>query len=264
MGPLKPKEILTATIEKSVEKANGKASQLLILSILAGIFLSLAGAGANVGSYYFFSNAMFNGIGRFISAIIFPTGLMTISLCGGELFTGNSLMVTGTLAKRITIKSMLRNWIIVYCGNLIGSVFVAWMFANSGILAISDGQLESVVVNTAVSKINLPLEQVLIRAILCNILVCLAVWMSTGADTVVGKILSIFFPVSLFVVAGLEHSVANMFSIPLGIFADASVTVGLTWGAFFLNNLLPVTIGNIIGGGFIVGGTYYFAYRDKK
>lgn len=263
MGPLKPKEILSATIEKGVEKANSRASQLFILGILAGFFLALAGAGANVGSYYFLSNSMFNGIGRLISGMIFPTGLMIITLSGGELFTGNNLMITSLFAKRITLLAMLRNWIIVYCGNLMGSVLVAWMFANSGLLGISDGLLETVVTNVAVGKVSLPLGQAVIRAILCNVLVCLAVWMATGADTVVGKILSIFFPVSLFVAMGLEHSVANMFSIPLGIFADGGATSELTWGTFFLNNLIPVTLGNIIGGGFIVGGTYYFAYKDK-
>ncbi|MGF6375579.1 formate/nitrite transporter [Clostridiales Family XIII bacterium PM5-7] len=264
MGPLKSKEILSMTIDKSVEKANGRAGQLFVLGILAGMFLALAGAGGNVGSFYFLNDTMLNGIGKFIFSLIFPTGLMMIVLCGGELFTGNNLMITGVLAKRISAKSMLRNWIIVYAGNFIGSVFIAWMFANSGLLQMGDGLLGTVMIKAAASKVTMPILEVFIRAILCNILVCLAIWMSTGADTAVGKMLSVFFPVSLFVVTGLEHCIANMFYIPIGLFADGGLTEGLTWNTFVFNNLLPVTFGNLIGGGLIIGCSYYFAYHERK
>lgn len=262
MAHLKPNEILSTTIDKSTEKANEKISKLFVLAVFAGILLSIAAAGANVGGFYFLSNPMLSGIGRCICSLIFPTGLIMIMLCGGELFTGNNLMITGVLAKKITIQSMLRNWIIVYYGNFVGSVLFAWMFANSGLLGTGDGLLETVIINTAVNKVNLSISEAIIRGIFCNMLVCLAVWMSTGATTTTGKILAIFFPISLFVAVGFEHSIANMFYIPVGLFADGGMTAGLTWSAFLLNNLLPVTLGNIIGGSFMVGCTYYFTYKE--
>ena len=261
MQQLKPAEILEVTIQSRVNRAAYSFRQLIMLGFLAGAFISLAGAGANMAGFYFLADPATSGIGRMISGIIFPSGLIMVFLAGGELFTGNNMMIAAVLDKKISISSMLRNWLVVYLANLISSMIIAWLIVYSGMLNAGDGLLNEVTVGIAVSKVSLSFGQAFVRAIFCNFLVCLAVWIANGADSTIGKIFGIFFPILLFVTAGFEHSVANMFSIPIGIFADSGATAGLTWTAFLVNNLLPVTLGNIAGGGFFVTGTYYLAYK---
>lgn len=261
MTQLKPQEILDATINAAVTKSQLSVRRMIILGILAGAFIALAGSGANMAGYYLLSDPATNGLGKMISGCIFPAGLIMVVFAGAELFTGNNLMLAAVLDKKITAKAMLRNWIVVYLANLAGSILVAWMVAYSGLLETGGGMLKEVTISIAASKAALPFDQAFVRAILCNFLVCLAVWLATGADSTIGKIFSIFFPIWLFVTAGFEHSVANMFFIPAGLFADGGATAGLTWGSFFINNLLPVTLGNLVGGSLLVGGTYYYAFK---
>ena len=180
-----------------------------------------------------------------------------VILCGAELFTGNNLMTLALMDKKITIKGMLTNWVIVYIGNLIGSILLAFVLAKSGLYA--DAVLDKAMA-VAQAKVGMPFSAALIRGILCNMLVVLACWMQAGAKDMIGKIFAIWFPIMLFVFAGFEHSVANMTYIPLGIFLGSDVS----WGQMFVNNLLPVTIGNIIGGAIIVPCVYYYAYIYKK
>ncbi len=261
MSQKKPQEILEITIDAAAAKAGLSAKQMILLGLMAGFFIALAGAGANMGAYYLLADSATAGLGKMLSGIIFPAGLLMVVFAGAELFTGNNLMVAAVLDKRIGIGSMLRNWCIVYLANLVASVCVAWLVVQSGLLSTGDGLLEQVTVSIAVSKVNLTFGQAFIRGIFCNFLVCIAVWMASGADSTIGKVFSLFFPIWLFVTAGFEHSIANMFFIPAGIFAAGS-SAGLTFTGFILNNLIPVTLGNIAGGSILVAGIYYFTYKD--
>ncbi|MDD6043500.1 MAG: formate/nitrite transporter family protein [Eubacteriaceae bacterium] len=261
---LKPDEILEQTICTSAVKASGSLKKLTILGVFAGMFIAMGGAAANMCSYCFLADAATVGIGRMISGLIFPAGLIMVVLAGGELFTGNCMMVAGILDNRITVGGMLRNWTIVYIANFIGGALIAWMFVYGGLIDTGKGMLETVMINSAVAKVSLNFGQAFIRGILCNILVCIAVWIGTGADSTVGKIFGMFFPIWAFVASGYEHSVANMFFVPAGIFADGGATEGLNWIGFLVNNLIPVTLGNIAGGGLFVAGLYYFALKGKE
>ncbi len=225
----------------------------LLLGILAGMFIALAGVGATFGNVY---------VNKVMGAAIFPAGLAMVIIAGSELFTGNCLLILPVLEKTITAGKMLRNLVIVYIGNLIGAVLVAAMTVYGGTF---DGISEAVIA-TAVAKATLPFGMALLRGILCNILVCIAVWMAMAARDVAGKIVGLFFPVFLFVLCGFEHCVANMFYLPAGLFMAArcgAAAQGLSVGTMWLGNLLPVTLGNIIGG-FAVGGTYWLGYMKKK
>lgn len=192
-----------------------------------------------------------------VSGLIFPAGIILVVLAGAELFTGNNLMFAAVLDKKITVAAMCKNWVVVFFGNFAGSVFVAWMVSASDLLSTGDGMLRDVTISIAAAKVSLTFGQAFLRAVLCNLLVCLAVWMAAGADSTIGKIFALFFPIWLFVTAGFEHSVANMFFIPVAMFSGADIEVG----AFLAGNLLPVTLGNIVGGSILTAGAYYFAYR---
>lgn len=169
---------------------------------------------------------------------------------------------------------MMRNWIIVYLGNLAGSLLIAWMVVKSHQLSLFDNTLAVAAVNTAAAKVSLPFFDAFLRGILCNVLVCLAVWVSFAAKDVTGKIVGLFYPIVVFVVCGFEHSVANMFYCPAGLFAlkdpvyaavlPAGAGAGLTWTSFAAKNLLPVTLGNIVGGALFVGAVYWFVYLKKS
>ena len=189
-----------------------------------------------------------------VGKMLFPVGLMMVILCGAELFTGNNLLTLALMDKKITAGKMLKNWVIVYIGNLIGSVLLAFVLAKSGLFADAAGERAMAI---AASKTSIPFMPAVLRGIGCNVLVVLACWLQAGAKDMIGKIFAIWFPIMMFVFAGFEHSVANMTYIPLGIFLGADVS----WGAFFLANLVPVTIGNLIGGAVVIPFAYYYAYK---
>lgn len=248
---LTPADIAKTSLKIAQNKAKLPIAKMLILGILAGMFIALAGVGATFGNVY---------VGKLAGACIFPAGLAMVVVAGSELFTGNNLMLSAVLKGKITLRKMLRNWAFVYLGNFIGALLVAGLVVLSGAFdPISDA-----VINTATTKIDLGFFSALIRGIFCNFLVCIAVWMSFAADTVSGKIFAVFFPIMLFVLCGFEHSVANMFYIPAGIFEAAKTGAeSLSVSGFLLGNLLPVTLGNIIGGAGFVSLAYYFAYLQK-
>lgn len=271
--PLKPAEIADYTINTSIDKVNGKFINLLVLSILAGAFIAFAAEGSNMAAFNLFAEPNTYGLGKVLAGVVFGTGLMLVVLAGGELFTGNTMILAAVFDGKVKVGKMLRNWTIVYIGNLIGALFIAYMMVNSGLFSSGASMLGVVTLKIAVYKVNLSFLQAMFLGIMCNWLVCLAVWMSYGAESMIGKIFSIFFPIWLFITSGFEHSVANMYYIPAGIMIKSNSTFlemsglsqealsSLTWINFFIENLIPVTIGNIIGGGLLVGTAYWLAYK---
>lgn len=189
---------------------------------------------------------------------VFPVGLMLVVIAGAELFTGNTaVFIPALYQKKISWKLVLKNWGLSYIGNFIGSIFVAYFLVFETHLFSQSPWLEACV-KIAESKVSQEFYVLLLKAIGCNWLVCLAVWLANSSTDIMGKIIGIWFPIMAFVAIGFEHSVANMFFIPLGILHGAEVT----WTTFLLNNLLPVTVGNVIGGSFFVGIIYTYLYKD--
>ncbi len=248
---LTPKEIAGATINAGIGKSQLSILQMLVLGIFAGAYIGFGAQGAiTIGQTLGKFDA---GLSKFVFAAAFPVGLMLVVICGAELFTGNNLMFLGVLSGKYGIGKMLRNWVVVYIANFIGSIILASMVANSGLM---DGAAAEKAIGIATAKVGIPVGAAILRGMLCNILVVLAVWLATGAKDVIGKIFACWFPIMLFVLCGYEHSVANMYFIPLGKFIGADVT----WGQLWMNNLIPVTIGNILGGAIIVPVFYYLAF----
>jgi formate/nitrite transporter len=273
---LLPPEIARKAEAVGVQKTRLDLPNLTALAVLAGAFIALGAmfattvlAGAD-GVFPF-------GLGRLFGGIAFCLGLILVVVGGAELFTGNTLMVMALAAGKVRLHEMLRAWLIVYIGNFIGAVGTAGLVFLSGQYLSGRGTVASVALKLALDKVTLSFDHALLLGILCNVLVCLAVWLAFGARTTSDKVLAVLFPVSAFVAAGFEHSVANMYLVPLGLFikawgpielwshmgASAADYGTLTWPAFFLS-LIPVTIGNIIGGGGLVGGVYWFIYLRKR
>ncbi|MDY6399482.1 MAG: formate/nitrite transporter family protein [Synergistales bacterium] len=245
-------DIKDAAVNAGIKKANFSALNQFILGILAGAFIAFGSQAANMISHAINNPAL----AKFIAGLIFPAGLILVVLAGAELFTGNCLMIMALLEKKITLKKLLRSWIIVYIGNLLGGIFIAFLISKSG--QLNNELLKEFTIKAAKNKISLSFCNAFILGLLCNWLVCLAVWLTFGASDTSGKILAIFFPIWLFVASGFEHSVANMYYIPAGIFAEGE---GLTWTAMFIKNLLPVTLGNIVGGAIFVGFIYWLVNK---
>lgn len=276
---LTPAEIAELTIEAGIKKTKLTALNMFILGILAGAFIAFAAEGSNMAAYNLFAKPETYGLGKVLAGAIFGTGLMLVLIAGGELFTGNTMIIAGILDKKVTMKAMLKNWLFVYIGNFVGAVFIAYMMNKSGLYSSSAGLLGGMTIKIASYKVGLSFMQAFYLGIMCNWLVCLAVWMCYGAKDMAGKILAVFFPIWLFITSGFEHSIANMYYIPAGIlakstkaFADSATTLGVTpeklahlnWGSFAVNNLIPVTLGNIVGGGLFVAAVYWFVYLKKR
>lgn len=257
-----PAQISNTYVTVGTNKAKLPIAKMFVLALFAGVFIAIAGASATIASV----TVPDPSTSRLLNALIFPGGLIMVVLAGSELFTGNSLLIIPLLEKKIKITELLRSWLIVYAGNLIGSVFVAAIFVYSHTAGLFDGKLAQTLVNTAVTKTSLSFSDAFLRGILCNILVCIAVWITIGASTAVGKVIGLYLPIVIFVLAGYEHCVANMFYIPAGIFASGEYQLaaeGLNWFSFAAKNLLPVTFGNILGG-LLVGTGYWFVYLHQS
>lgn len=272
---LSPAEITQYAIQTSIKKANNSVLNLILLGILGGAFIAFASEGSNMAAFNLLARPETYGLGKALAGSIFGTGLMLVVIAGAELFTGNTLMLTGLLSRQITLLQVLRNWGLVYLGNFLGSVLIAWMMNASGLLHSGANGLGAVTLKIAVYKVNLTFLQAFVLGIMCNWLVTLAVWMAYGSKNIIGKIFAIFFPIWLFITSGFEHSIANMYYIPAGILAKsnpqivkAAADLGLSaeklatlnWGTFALNNLVPVTLGNIVGGGLLVATLYWWVY----
>ncbi|HSQ89726.1 formate/nitrite transporter family protein [Romboutsia sp.] len=247
---LTPREVATATVNAGISKAEIETKSCILLGILAGIFIGFGGLG-NILIGQTISN-IDPGLGRFVGAIIFPVGLMLVVICGAELFTGNCLMTLAIMESKITMEQMLKNWALVYVANFIGSLLLVLVVFYSGTLS-GDAAIKAMAI--AESKAGLTVVQAFLRAILCNMIVVLAVWMATAGRDIVSKIFACWFPIMLFVLCGFEHSIANMFFMPMGMMLGANVTV-----VHLITNLVVVTLGNIVGGAIIVPFIYHHCY----
>ena len=253
--------------EASVKKATMPLCKMILMAILAGMLIAFAGCVTNIACYALDNNSTV----RTTSGLLFAFGLGMVILSGAELFTGNTLMTIGVLEKRITIMGMLRNWIFVYIGNFLGSLLVAYICAKFGWLSAGNGALAAYSMKVAVGKMTMPFANAFFMGFLCNILVTLAVLFSLSAKDVAGRILGAYVPVAVFVICGFNHSIADMNYCAMGLFAnlnssyvavaeEAGVNLaGLTWGNYFAGNMLPVTLGNILGGVF-VGVIFWMVY----
>jgi formate/nitrite transporter len=286
-----PGDIAKAAINSGCTKCTTTWDKLLILAFLAGAYIAfgallaeIVAGGLSAGFVQTMADgtvnktAMPTGLLKFATGAVFPVGLMLVVIAGSELFTGNCMFAPiAWLDKKITLKGFAINWTLVYIGNLIGALFVAYCLAYwSGLF--SSAPFAQWAMSVANGKIALTMDDAFLRGIGCNWLVCLAVWLAIASDDIIGKILGIWFPIMAFVAIGFEHSVANMFFIPLGIAVanDSGIIsalgvnmatypklgAGLTtdWVNFIVNNLIPVTIGNIVGAALFVAAIYYWVY----
>jgi len=266
---LLPPEVAKRAEALGVSKAAQPAFKLFVLAMLAGAFIALGAAFATAvqaGS----PGAVPYGIARLLSGFAFCLGLVLVVVGGAELFTGNNLIVMAWASRRVRTRSLLRNWAIVYAGNLVGAGSTALLALASGLHAFGGGAVGTAALSAAAPKVSYAFGQAVALGVLCNGLVCLAVWLSLGARSVGGRIAAVIFPVTAFVTIGLEHCVANMYYLPYALLLRAHDPVfvaasgvdlgGLTWQAAVCANLLPVTIGNVLGGAGLVALAYWAVY----
>ncbi len=278
---LLPQEMASRAEYLGARKAEMSFSKTFMLAVLAGAFIALGAIFATTVSAgsapvtsadgtVAFSAALPYGVVRLLSGLVFSLGLILVVVGGAELFTGNNLIVMAWASRKVSGLALLRNWAIVYVGNFVGSIGTAALMFLTRQYTFGSNAVGIAALKTAIAKCDYTFVQAVALGILCNGLVCLAVWLTYSARSTVDKILAIVFPITAFVAAGFEHSVANMYFIPMGLFIKdfdpafiSSVTAQvphldkLTWSAFLLNNLLPVTIGNIIGGAVLVAAIYW-------
>lgn len=248
-----------------VKKTQQSIYKLIVLGFLAGAYIAFGAILATVvGSDA--SQYIGLGITNLLMGVAFSVGLVLVVIAGAELFTGNNLILMSVLDKKVKFAGLLRNWSIVYIANFVGAMFLVVLMYYSGLWNI--GNISTFALNIANAKVNLTFIQALARGIGCNWLVCLAIWLGLSSREIGGRILGIVLPITAFIAIGFEHSIANMYFIPIGLFLKASAIAGvdvaaLTWGNFIIKNLIPVTIGNIIGGAILVGMLYWSVYVRK-
>lgn len=271
-----PPEMALKVEQVGVKKATMGPRNTFVLAILAGAFIALGAIFATTVTAGAAGHLSF-GLTKLLGGLVFCLGLILVVVAGAELFTGNNLIVMAWADGKITTMQVLRNWVIVYAGNFVGSIATAVLMLATKQYAFGGGLIGLNILNIAQAKTSLGFVQAIALGIMCNALVCLAVWLCFSARTATDKILAIIFPITAFVAAGFEHSVANMYFLSMGLFVKAIApaafweSIGktaadygnLTWGNFLFANLLPVTIGNIIGGSVMVGLVYWFIYIRK-
>jgi len=248
-----PRRIAELVEGVGVRKARLALLPMTLLAFLAGVYIAV---GAMLYTLVMTDPQTGLGVARWIGGLAFSLGLVLVVVAGAELFTGNNLIVMAWAERKITTAELLRNWSVVYAGNFAGSVAAALLVWGAGTYGVGEGGVAETARAVAVAKVNLPFFEALLRGIACNVLVCLAVWLCYASHSVTDRILAIVFPIAAFVALGFEHSVANMFLIPAGMLHGAE---GATIGGI-AGNLLPVTIGNLIGGGAFVAGVYWVIY----
>ena len=264
-----PKEMARKAEVVGVAKAGFDASTTFLLAVLAGAFIAMGAVFATTSTAGMTDVPY--GVVRLVAGITFSLGLILVVVAGAELFTGNNLIVMAWAGRRVSTMQLLRNWTIVYIGNFVGAIGTALLVFEGKQYTFGHDAVGLQALTTAAAKTNLGWWQALVLGALCNALVCLAVWLCYSARTVADKVLAIIPPIACFVAAGFEHSVANMYFIPYGLLVKAHATIAgapdlthLTWARFFVHNLIPVTIGNILGGGLMVGAIYWFVYLRRK
>ena len=271
-----PPEMAVKAEDVGVKKASMGPRNTFALAVLAGAFIALGALFSTTVTAGAAGQLPF-GIVRLLNGLSFCLGLILVIVAGAELFTGNNLIVMAWADRRISTDQVLRNWVMVYIGNFLGSFATAIFMFWTKQYTFGNGAVGLNILNIANAKTSLDFFQALALGVMCNALVCLAVWLCFSARTTTDKILSIIFPITAFVTASFEHSVANMYFIPIGLLVKGGAApafweaIGktaadfpaLTWGNFFIANLLPVTIGNIIGGAVMVGLVYWFIYIRK-
>lgn len=240
---------------------------MFVLAMLAGVYIGF-GAQLSTAVKVGLAATVGTGFSAFLGGAVFSVGLMLVVIGGAELFTGNNLIAMACCEGKAGVSGLLKNWVVVYIGNFAGSLLLA-LIVFGGFYAYRDpGTMGSLALGIADAKVNLSFVEALCRGILCNWLVCLAVWLSASSHDTVGKISAIFFPIMAFVAMGFEHSIANMFFVPVGLllkdFAGLTASANLTWVGFIQYNLIPVTIGNIIGGAFFVAVLYWYIYMQGR
>ncbi len=254
-----PLEIAENFVEIGIHKVRLSALKMLLLGIFAGCFIGFAGIAATTASATV-ENA---SVGKLLGACVFPAGMAMVLVAGSELFTGNNLVIISVLERKVKVREMLRNWFFVFLGNFIGASLVAALVVYGHTPDLFEGFLAQKIVAAALTRVEQTFLEAFIRGILCNILVCIAVWSSFAAKKVPGKLLTSFWPVMVFVLCGFEHSIADIYFGVAGILTSREYGItaeGLTVSAFLLKNLLPVTLGNIVGGAGIVGVGYWLVY----
>jgi len=284
---LLPAEMATRAEYLGVRKAEMPFLRMFMLAGLAGAFIAMGAVFATVvaagaipvmdaSGAPAFSASLPYGVVRLLAGLVFSLGLILVVVGGAELFTGNNLIIMAWASRKVTGGAVLRNWLVVYLGNFVGAIGTAVLVFLGRQYNFGGNAVGITALRTAAAKCDLEFVQAMALGVLCNALVCMAVWLTFSARSTVDKIIAIVFPIAAFVAAGFEHSVANMYFIPYGLFIkdfDPTFTAqvaaqvpnidGLTWSAFFLRNLLPVTIGNIIGGAVLVAAVYWAIFLRK-
>lgn len=270
LDALLPADMAAKAEQVGVLKAHLPMRRLVPLGVLAGAFIGL---GANFSTVVT-AGSLDPGVAKLLGGIVFSLGLILVVVSGAELFTGNTLIVIAAAGRRVTVRALLRNWVVVYVANFFGAAATALLVFASGRMSVADGAVGQRALRIAEGKGSVAFGEAIISAILANSLVCLAVWMTMSARTLMDKVLVIVPPITAFVAAGYEHSVANMYFFPVAIFqkswapnrfweatgATSGEFTHVDWKHFLVDNLLPVTIGNIIGGAVLVGLVYWFVY----
>ncbi|MBN1553188.1 MAG: formate/nitrite transporter family protein [Phycisphaerae bacterium] len=261
---LLPPEMAEKAAQAGIKKVQIDTFSMLLMSILAGIFIAMA------SNFYTAvltkSGSIPFGIAKLLGGLAFCMGLILVVVAGAELFTGNNLIVMAVLSRKVGKRWLFKNWLVVFVGNLIGSILYALMVWGSGQDTLAGGSLGKLAIGIAEAKCEIPFWQAFFRGVLCNALVCLAIWMCFSSQSTTDRVMAILFPITAFVACGFEHCVANMYFISIGLFlkaGGAEVGENLTWLNFFWKNLLPVTLGNIVGGAGLVGFVFWMIYKRR-
>ena len=260
-----PAEIARRVNDVGVAKAHLPITAAAMLGVLAGAFIA-------IGSLYYTLVASDTTLGfaatRVLGGLVFSTGLVLVVVAGGELFTGNNLLAMAWAAGAVSTREVLQNWLIALGANAVGAFGIALLVLASGYPQLNSGAVGVTAVKIAVAKVTMPFWQAFFAGVLCNVLVCMAVWLTLAGRSVTDKVIAVVFPISAFVAAGFEHSVANMYFIPLGILLRDTIDVASIAGAArldwtgYVRNLVPVTLGNIVGGSGLVALVYHIIYKN--
>lgn len=274
-GVTLPQQIVEANMQAALGKTKMPLGRMILLGIFAGMFIAGGGAASSVAMH-----SVDNiGVARLLGGCIFPVGLMMIVFIGGELFTGDCLMIMGCIHKKFSVLSMIKVLVVVYLSNLVGAAAIAFLAYASGQFNYTGGLLGAYTIKVAMGKVNLSFGAAVSSGILCNIFVCAAVLMAAAAKDIAGKVWAIFFPIMAFVVSGYEHCVANMYYIPAAIFAKSNPVYvekamsaygytaaqidSINWGSFLVKSAIPVTLGNMLGGMVFIGLLLYFIHAKN-